>query len=69
MKTVGQIIESYGAPALIGNSCEDFQSRNTRGSLLRRNKEITQENLTGNSIRLKFVKRTSITNPVKSSYL
>ena len=58
-------MEPWRTPALTGYSCEDFPSRTTRSRLLLRKEEI-RPNLTWYSIRLKFVKKTSMPNPVKS---
>ena len=61
MKSVGPRLKPGGTPALTGYSCEDFISRTTRSSLLLKKEEIRP-----NSIRLKFVKNTSMPNPVEN---
>ena len=58
-------MEPWGTPTLTGYSCEDFPSRTTQSRLLLRKEDLAKY-LTWNSIRLKFVKKTSMPNPVKS---
>ena len=57
--------EPWETPALTGYSYEDFPSKTTQTCLLLRNDKIDQY-LTWNSIRLNFVKNTSMPNPVQS---
>ena len=66
-KSVGPRIEPWGTSALTGYLCEDFPSKTTWSRLhkKRRNKARYP---TWNSIRPKFVKKTSIINPFKSLY-
>ena len=59
-------MEPWGTPALAGNYCEDFPFRTTWSRLLLRKGEKTAKYLTSNSTRLKFVKKTSFSNLVKS---
>ena len=58
-------MEPWRTPALTGYSCESFLSRTTQLPITekRRNKA---NDLTWNSIRLKFVKKTSMADLVKS---
>ena len=61
-------MEPWGTPALSGYSCEDFLSRTTRSRLLSKKKKNWNKAkyLTRSSIRLKFVKKTNMSNPVES---
>ena len=57
-KTVSPWTEPWETPALTLYSCEDFWSGTTQGH--------RAKFLTWNSIRLKFAKKASIPNPIKS---
>ena len=57
-------MKPWGTPAFTGYFCEDFTSTITLSRLLLRKEEIRIKYLTWNS--LKFVKKTSMLNPVKS---
>ena len=65
-KIAGPRMDPWETPALTAYSYEDFPSRTTWRRLLLR-KKIKAKYLSWNSIRLNFVKKTSIPNPVKSS--
>ena len=56
--SVGPRTEPCGTPALTEYFCEEFPSRTTRNCLLLRKEET--------SLRLKFKKKKSMPNPVKS---
>ena len=60
-KCVGPTTKPWGTPALTAYSCEDFLSRTNWSCLLLRKEEMRP-----NSIGLKFVKKASMSNPVKS---
>ena len=63
-KSIGPRMEPWGTPEVTGYSCEDFPSRTTQLSITeKRNKT---EYLTWNSIKLMFVKKINMPNPVKS---
>ena len=62
-KSVG--MEPWGTPILTGYSCDDLPSRTTRSRLLLRKEEI-RPNIWPEIPWLKFVKKTSMPNPVKS---
>ena len=57
-------MDPWGTPALTGYSCKDFPSRTTKEHQLLRKKKAKY--LTWNSVRLKFVKKVSMSNSVKS---
>ena len=63
--SVGPGMEPWGTPALARYSHEDFPSRTSWSCLLLR-KEEKAKYLKGNSIGLKFVKKTSMPNSVES---
>ena len=66
-KKVGSRMEPRGTPALTGYSFEDFLSRTYWSRLLWPNIWPDKARyLNWSSIRLKFVKKTSMSNPVKS---
>ena len=65
-KSVGPRMEPWGTIALTRYCCEDFPSRTIQSCLLLRKDETKPNYLTWNSIRLKFVKKTSLPNPVRS---
>ena len=62
-KSVGPIMDPWGTPALTGYYHKDFPSWITQSQLWLRNKA---KYLTYNSIRLNFVKKTSMPNSVES---
>ena len=64
-KSVGPRMEPWGTPALTGYSCEDFPSRTTQSCLLLRKEEI-RPNIWPEIPWLKFVKKTTMPNPVKT---
>ena len=64
-KSVGPRMDPWGTSALTGYSCEEFPSRTTRNHLLLRKEEI-RPNIWPEIPWLKFVKKTSMPNPVKS---
>ena len=61
-------MKPWGTPAWTGCSCEDFPLLMTFYSkpCITKKKRNTSKYLSWNSIRLKFVKRTSMSDPVKS---
>ena len=65
-KSFGPRMEPWWTLALIEYSCKDFPCRTTWSHLLLRTEEIKTKYLTWNSIRHKFVKKTSMPNPVKN---
>ena len=67
-KSVGPRIDPWGTPALTGYSCEDFPSKTTRSRLLLKRRNKTKY-LTWKSIRLRFVKKTSIPHSAMSKAL
>ena len=64
-KSVVPRMDLCRTPTLTGYSCEDFPSKTTQSRLLQRIKKKAKY-LTWNSVRLKFVKKTSKPNSVKS---
>ena len=65
-ESVGPSMKPWGTPTLTEYSSNDFLSRTTRGSLILRNDEKRLQYLARNSLRLKFLKNTSMSNPVES---
>ena len=63
-KSVGPRMEPWGSPALTGSSCKDFPSRTIRSRPLLRQDELCPN--IWPEIRLKFVQKTSMPNPVES---
>ena len=58
-------MKPWGTPALTGYSCKDFPSRTTRSRLLLRKEEIRPISAL-KFHKTKFMKKTSMPNPVKS---
>ena len=65
-KSVGPRMKPWGTSALTEYSCQDFPWRTTRSHLLLKKKRNKAKYLTRNFVRRKFVKKTSMPNPVKS---
>ena len=65
-KSAGPRMEPSGTPVLTGYYCKDFPSRTTWTHLLLRKEENKSKYLAWNPIRLEFVKKSSMPNPVKS---
>ena len=66
MKSVRPRMDPWGTPALTGYSCEDFSSRTTWSLLLLKKRRNKAKYLTWNSVRPKFVKKTSLLNSVEN---
>ena len=64
-QSAGPKMEPWGTSELIGYSCEDFPSRTTQNHLFLRKDEKRPNIGTRNSVRLKFVKKTSNLNPAE----
>ena len=65
-KSVGPRMDPWGTPALTGYFCEDFPSRTTQSRLLLRKEKIRLNIWPEIPLRLKFVKKISMWNPVRS---